>query len=387
MGWADVAGGVQNAVQRQLMQRVQQQQMEAQAQEHQRRAEMEYRSADRADRSQGLQEAEFEARNARQLGLDEQAAQQHTATQATALGDQLPPDTFLGTEDPAVGTMQRGGTGSLLTRQAPTEAMGPEFAGPMPNMESPQQAQVGRPGGYLKTRSQKQLDTDADNARMAQTVTDTRADKTADNVRRDAENAATADFRKATLAQHQPTDKFADWKQQYDYELAHPKKGGTGVDGPSPYAEERATRNLAAVKDLSDSASRWNTGYGSLLSNVPESDARTFAAKLKTLKANIAFGELTAMREASKTGGALGAISERELTLLESALGALDTGQEKSQFQAELKKIEDSIGRWHKASGGGTQGGMQRMQAPDGRMLNVPADKVAEMEAHGATRH
>jgi hypothetical protein len=32
-------------------------------------------------------------------------------------------------------------------------------------------------------------------------------------------------------------------------------------------------------------------------------------------------------------------------------------------------------------------GGMQRMQAPDGRMLNVPADKVAEMEAHGATRH
>jgi hypothetical protein len=32
-------------------------------------------------------------------------------------------------------------------------------------------------------------------------------------------------------------------------------------------------------------------------------------------------------------------------------------------------------------------GGMQRMRAPDGRMLNVPADKVAEMEAHGATRN
>jgi hypothetical protein len=218
-------------------------------------------------------------------------------------------------------------------------------------MESPQQAQVGRPGGFLKTRSQKQIDTDADNARQAQTVADTRSDRVADNTRADEAAAATAAYRKDTLAQNRPTDKFGEWKKQYDYELAHPKKGGTGVDGPSPYAEERATRNLAAITDLKDSASRWNTGYGSLLSNVPESDARTFAAKLKTLKANIAFGELTAMREASKTGGALGAISERELTLLESALGALDTGQEKSQFIAELPKIEDSIGRWHKASG------------------------------------
>jgi hypothetical protein len=39
-------------------------------------------------------------------------------------------------------------------------------------------------------------------------------------------------------------------------------------------------------------------------------------------------------------------------------------------------------------SGGGTasSGGTVKMRAPDGRSLNVPADKVAEMEAHGAKR-
>jgi hypothetical protein len=36
--------------------------------------------------------------------------------------------------------------------------------------------------------------------------------------------------------------------------------------------------------------------------------------------------------------------------------------------------------------GSGLGGGMVPMVAPDGRSLNVPADKVAEMEAHGAKR-
>ncbi len=45
------------------------------------------------------------------------------------------------------------------------------------------------------------------------------------------------------------------------------------------------------------------------------------------------------MRDASKTGGALGAVSEKELKLLESNLAALNTAQSKEEFQKALDQI------------------------------------------------
>lgn len=146
-------------------------------------------------------------------------------------------------------------------------------------------------------------------------------------------------------------DGFANWKQQYDYELAHPKKPAP-EGGISPYQAERATRNLQSVDELSKKVNRWTTGVGSLLGNIPETDARNFAAELDTLKANIAFGELTAMREASKTGGALGQVSDREGQLLQAALGALDAGQSPANLKAQLQKVKASIQRWQAAQRG-----------------------------------
>jgi len=127
----------------------------------------------------------------------------------------------------------------------------------------------------------------------------------------------------------------------------------------SPYQEERMIRNLQSVDDLMGRVSGWTVGAGSLLSKLPSTDARNFENDLNTLKANIAFGELTAMREASKTGGALGQVSERELALLEAALAGLDTGQSKDNFIKNLNRVKDSISRWKEAmsSSGGTTGG------------------------------
>ena len=55
------------------------------------------------------------------------------------------------------------------------------------------------------------------------------------------------------------------------------------------------------------------------------------------------------MRAASKTGGALGQVSDREGQLLQSSLGALDIGQSPTQFKSQLQKIRDSIIRWSQA--------------------------------------
>lgn len=134
-------------------------------------------------------------------------------------------------------------------------------------------------------------------------------------------------------------------------------KGKTG----GAYSQERARRTVASVDELSKKVSRWTAGAGSLLARIPETEARNFAAELNTLKSNVAFNELAQMREASKTGGALGAVSERELALLESTLGALDPGQSPANLKAQLQKVRDSITRWQLAQDGvapmGSHGG------------------------------
>lgn len=70
------------------------------------------------------------------------------------------------------------------------------------------------------------------------------------------------------------------------------------------------------------------TGFGSYLANVPNTDAGKLQGYLDTIKANIGFDKLQAMRDASPTGGALGQVSEFENRLLQAVQGALDPRQE-----------------------------------------------------------
>lgn len=128
--------------------------------------------------------------------------------------------------------------------------------------------------------------------------------------------------------------------------------GGSAGGGPSPYATERAARTSAAVDGIIGDVNGWTAGYGGLLANLPQSEARALRGKLNTLKANIAFNELAAMREASKTGGALGSIAVRELELLENSLGNLDQLQQPSELISELTNIKTISDRWQQAAGG-----------------------------------
>lgn len=144
----------------------------------------------------------------------------------------------------------------------------------------------------------------------------------------------------------------------------------------SPYQDERSIRTIESIDDLMGDVSRWNTGWGSLLRGIPETDAKAFNTKLNTLKSSIAFGELTAMREASKTGGALGNVSNIELNLLENALAGLDSAQSPEDFKLQLTKAKDSINRWRQAQGASPLGVSQTQpatitQAPDGTLVEI----------------
>lgn len=116
------------------------------------------------------------------------------------------------------------------------------------------------------------------------------------------------------------------------------------------YQDERARRAVQSVEELMPQVSDMTVGFGSYLSSLPGTPALSFKTQLDSLKASIAFNELTAMREASKTGGALGNVSNVELGLLENALAGLDTRQSPAQFKVQLQKVKDSIERWETAA-------------------------------------
>ena len=83
------------------------------------------------------------------------------------------------------------------------------------------------------------------------------------------------------------------------------------------------------------------TGIQGAFPNIPGGKAADAEAKLETLKSQVGFGVLQAMRNASKTGGALGNVSDAEGKRLEANLAALAKAQSIEQFQESLKKIVD----------------------------------------------
>lgn len=87
--------------------------------------------------------------------------------------------------------------------------------------------------------------------------------------------------------------------------------------------------------------SRKSTGFGSLLSGLPESDALAVKANLLSIEANQAFNALQEMRDNSPTGGALGQVAIQELEMLKSKIASLNQAQTPEQINANLILIRD----------------------------------------------
>jgi len=81
-------------------------------------------------------------------------------------------------------------------------------------------------------------------------------------------------------------------------------------------------------------------GWGSLLKDVPGTQAKGVAGMISTIKANIGFAELNDMRQASPTGGALGQVSNKEIDFLQAVLGNLDQAQSKEDVLRVLGDVK-----------------------------------------------
>lgn len=175
-------------------------------------------------------------------------------------------------------------------------------------------------------------------------------------------------------------------QQQQGAVNARLAQAGVSVpNGQSQYQVQTNQRILQSVQELLPLVNNYTVGLvGKTSALIPGTDAYNFNAQLRTLKSNISFGALTAMREASKTGGALGQVSDKEAALLESTLGALDIGQSPEQFKQQLQKISESITRWNQAyaaANGEQQTGSQQpvtIQAPNGQTYTFPNQQAAD---------
>ena len=151
-----------------------------------------------------------------------------------------------------------------------------------------------------------------------------------------------------------------------------------GAGGEGGYKAEIATTGIQAVNGLMDIAVN-NPGIFGRTAGLPlpdfaRSDAfRNYQAQLEYLKGNIIPAALTAMREASKTGGALGQVSDREGAWLGSSLGALDMKQTPEAVQKQLVAIKQHLQNWQHAVvqyGGQTPSG-KTVTAPDGSQIII----------------
>ena len=80
---------------------------------------------------------------------------------------------------------------------------------------------------------------------------------------------------------------------------------------------------------------------GSVLKNVPGTNAYALKERVKTILANVGFDELSNMRAESPTGGALGAIAVQELTYLQAVRGSLEQAQSEADFKRILGQLEN----------------------------------------------
>jgi hypothetical protein len=109
-------------------------------------------------------------------------------------------------------------------------------------------------------------------------------------------------------------------------------------------------------------------------------DAWTLKEKLQTIKANIGFDRLQAMRESSPTGGALGQVAIQELTALQASIASLNQGLKGPELEKNLRKVLDHYSKWKQivasasqgADTGGDGGGQSDMPDPaqnEGRVI------------------
>jgi hypothetical protein len=101
------------------------------------------------------------------------------------------------------------------------------------------------------------------------------------------------------------------------------------------------------IKDTQSLVSKKSTGYGALLSFLPESDALTVSDNTQTIKDNIALAKLKELKQQSKTGASgLGALNMKEFDAIQGIIARMNP--KSANYANDLKKVDDFFARAEK---------------------------------------
>lgn len=109
-------------------------------------------------------------------------------------------------------------------------------------------------------------------------------------------------------------------------------------------AKEKAYGVVSSVDkalNILDEHGGWAAGFGAWLKDIPTTSANQMALALDTVKAQIGFRELQAMRDSSKTGGALGQVTVRELELLQRTIDAIEPELAPEKLKENLQNVRE----------------------------------------------
>lgn len=140
-------------------------------------------------------------------------------------------------------------------------------------------------------------------------------------------------------------------------------------------AIQKADTVIGKVDEALGQVGFTSTGLtGTVLGMIPGTKAYDLDKTVDTIKANLGFSELQAMREASPTGGALGQVAIQELAMLQSTVASLDKGQSQENLARALQQVRKHFENWKKAVKDAQQGGQPATpaspSAPRRRVFN-----------------
>lgn len=144
--------------------------------------------------------------------------------------------------------------------------------------------------------------------------------------------------------------RYKDGSDQLEPIPGGPKDTSAKDEARAKGAIQKADIVIQKVDEALDKTGFFTTGLpGAVLSSIPGTSAYDLDATIDTIKGNLGFSELQAMREASPTGGALGQVAVQELTMLQSTVASLKKGQGREQTENNLKQVKTHFQNWKNA--------------------------------------
>lgn len=179
-----------------------------------------------------------------------------------------------------------------------------------------------------------------------------------------------------------PSEELA--REKFEYEKGKDQKLEDEKNKPKPPVYQE--RTLLAIDDalaiLNDDSYRLPVAglFATTASEIGGTDSANLRQAIATIESSIGFDRLQKMRDDSPTGGALGQVSERELSLLNASLGSLSQMQSEEQLRTNLERVRTHYDNFIKSINARNQGLSADNLDSGYKMLNMGSPAIDEAD-------